>query len=384
MKFNGVMEMDPKDDKLDRSLAAYLKDKQAIPNDLQPYRETLARLEALRDVPERDVDVQAVAKETFLQQVKSMPMPVSQMPNRRLKGWKKFFRREHSPMTTILGFVLALVVAFGGAGTTAYAAQDSLPNEPLYPVKEFTEQIRLTLTTDTEAKVHLLLDLTEERVGEMIGLVNQGLDVPEQTQLRLQDHLELAFTEIAQLGDSALKDALQQVQTMAQNQIKAMEQVQENGSEDLPSEALQNTIKAMNQVRQDAEDGIADPLSFRLRQGSNRPENAPDQPDNVPPGKRNDVESPSGEGGAGQGYGDGTGEGGGAYGNGNGDGTEDGGDAYGNGYGDGSGDGGGAYGDGNGDGMCDCTCDHLDCDCAVECTPQGLKSGQKGSGGGNK
>jgi hypothetical protein len=390
--------MDEKSEKLDQSLSEYLKGEQEIPNELHPYRKTLAKLEAIREVPDRDPSVQAVARQAFLEQASSMPKPVSKTSNRRLKGWNIIFRKERSPMTTILGFVLALVVAFGGAGTTAYAAQDSLPNEPLYPVKQFTEQVRLALTTDTEAEVHLLLDLSEERVGEMVALANQGLEVPEETQLRLQEHLQLALAEAAQLGDAALEGILNQVQTMAQNQIQAMQQAKQNTPEGASSEAIQNAITAMNQVRQVAQDGLEDPLTFRQRQGSNRPENAPDQPENVPPGKSNDAGSQSGEGSTGQGYGDGTGEGGGAYGDGYGDGTGEGGGAngdgygdgtgegggaYGNGYGDGSGDGGGAYGDSNGDGVCDCACGDAACDCTVECTPQGPQNGQKGSGGMN-
>jgi hypothetical protein len=389
--------MDENDDKLDRSISEYLRNRQPLPDELQQYHKTLAKLETLRNIPERDPNVKASARELFLQQAKSMPMPVSKTSNQRLKGWNKFFRRERSPMTTIIGFVLALVVAFGGAGTTAYAAQDSLPNEPLYPVKQFTEQIRIALTTDSEAEVDLLLDLTEERISEMMALANQGSEVPEQTQLRLQEHLQLALAEAAQLGDAALLGALQRIQTMAQNQIKAMQQVQQNLPEDSPCAALQLAITAMNRVRQEAEDGLEDPLTFRQRQGSNRPENAPEQPENIPPGKSNEVESLSSEGATGQGngdgtgegggaygdgYGDGTGDGGGAYGEGFGDGTGDGGDAHGNGYGDGTGDGGGAYGDGDGDGVCDCTCDHPECDCTIECTPQDPQNGQKGPKGG--
>ncbi len=375
--------MDEMDDKLDRSLSDYLEKKQAIPNDLQSYRETLTKLEALRNVPERDPDVMASGRASFLQQAKSMPMPVSKTSNRRLRGWNRIFRKEHSPMTTIIGFVLALVVTFGGVGTTAYAAQDSLPNEPLYPLKQFTEQVRLALTTDGEAEVHLLLDLAEERIEEMMALVNRRLEVPDETQIRLQEHIQLALAEAAQLGDAALLGTLQRIQTMAQNQIQAMQQVQRNMPEDSPCEALQNAITAMNRIRQEAEEGLLDPLTFRNRQGTNRPEDAPQQPENIPPGKDDGIESLSDEGLSGQGNGDGTGEGGGAFGNGNGDGTGDGGGAYGNGNGDGTGDGGGAYGDGDGDGVCDCTCDHPECNCTIDCTPQGPQNGSKGPKGDN-
>ena len=41
--------------------------------------------------------------------------------------------------------VLVLAVMFGGAGVTAAAAQSSLPNEALYPVKLLVEEVQLSL-----------------------------------------------------------------------------------------------------------------------------------------------------------------------------------------------------------------------------------------------
>jgi hypothetical protein len=263
-----------------------------------------------------------------------MPVPVSKETKSRLNKWKVFFGRERKPMSAIVSIALALMLAFGGVGTTAYAAQDSLPSEPLYPVKEFTEQFRLALTTDTEAEVQLLLDLVEERVGEMISLANTGETIPEQTQHKLHEQLRLALTQATQLGDSELAGVLQRVRTMAQDQIQTMTQALNNQPADSPCEALQLAIRTMNRVKNEAEDGLEDPATFRLRQGTNRPEDAPDQPDNEPPGKQ----GPQSEGEndtAGQGNKNGPGEGN---------------RSTGSGSGDSSGDGSGSSGNGNGSG----------------------------------
>jgi len=340
--------MDEFEDRLDKALSEYLKDRSAPNSDLDPHLPVLRKLDALRDIPERDESVQSSNRQAFLEFAKSMPAPVSKSPKQRLKGWKTIFGRERRLMTTIVSIVLALIVAFGGVGTTAYAAQDSLPTELLYPVKEFTEQLRLALTTDTEAEVQLLLELTQERVREMVSLASMGVEVPEKIQTHFQEQLKLALATAAQLGDPELMGALEGIQTMAQNQIQAMNQVQENVPSDPPCEALQLAIQAMNQARNEAEDGLEDPMIFRSRQGINRPEDAPDQPDNIP----------------GQGDQAGPGEG--------------------QGFGDGTGDGGGAYGDGDGDGICDCECGDPGCDCTGECTLQGSENGPKGPKGGGK
>jgi hypothetical protein len=85
--------MDEKGDKLDQSLSEYLKEKHEISSDLHPYQETLAKLESLRDIPDRDPDVQAFTREAFLEQARSFSVPVSKTPNRRLKGWKLIFKK---------------------------------------------------------------------------------------------------------------------------------------------------------------------------------------------------------------------------------------------------------------------------------------------------
>lgn len=337
--------MDENDERLDKALSEYLGDKHATSEEILPYYKSLERLEVLRDVPERDSEVQAMARKEFLEQAESMLTSVPKDQKLRLRGWKTFFKRERSPMTTILGFLLALVIAFGGVGSTAYAAQDSLPTEPLYPVKQLIEQIRLALTTNTENEVHLLLDLTEERVGEMIALANQGLEVPEQTQLRLEQHLQQAFAETARLGDPELINALERLQNMAQNQIQTLERVQQNAPEEA-SEGLELTIGVMDRARQAAEDGLVDPAtlpSYPVQQGPNRPEDAlpegdarpvdsPQQPDNTPPDLGDTQPGTPGDG---QGHDD------------------------------------SEYGNGNDNAaQCDCECECETCDCTCDCTSQ--------------
>jgi hypothetical protein len=51
-------------------------------------------------------------------------------------------RKERIPvLTTIVSLIVSLTLLFGGAGVTAYAAQDSLPNDFLYPVKALIESV---------------------------------------------------------------------------------------------------------------------------------------------------------------------------------------------------------------------------------------------------
>ena len=71
-----------------------------------------------------------------------------------------------------MGATLVLVVIIGsGAGTVA-AASESLPGEPLYPVKRGIESVRLSLASE-ERRPELLANLVRERLEEVEELLEQ-------------------------------------------------------------------------------------------------------------------------------------------------------------------------------------------------------------------
>lgn len=231
-------------------------------------------------------------------------------------------------MTSVMGILLAIVVAFGGLGTAAVAAQDSLPTEPLYAVKQFTEELRYGLTIDQEERVNLLMNFMAERVREMSGLIENEETVPQQTALRLENHLQLALQVAAQLDDAEMIPTLARLQQMTQSHLQTMEKLRQQSPED---ESLQLATRAMLQVQRAVEDGLEDPTTFRNRQGTNRPEDAPEQPENISPegegsgGSNGDGPGPDPgdeNGNSSQGQGDSGGVGGSSQGQGNGGGSD--------------------------------------------------------------
>ena len=76
----------------------------------------------------------------------------------------------------IAAAVFGAVIAAGGA--TTYAAQDSLPDSPLYRVKLLSEGVRLLVVFDDADKADLLLDQSQERTDEIMALLQQGKPVP--------------------------------------------------------------------------------------------------------------------------------------------------------------------------------------------------------------
>jgi len=89
-------------------------------------------------------------------------------------GWQPWW-------ATAVAVFLALVLAGGG---TVAAADSSMPDDSLYPVKLATEQVQLTLTPSDIGKAELYAKLADRRVVEIIYLVNKGK--PEQVESTAQ------------------------------------------------------------------------------------------------------------------------------------------------------------------------------------------------------
>ena len=68
---------------------------------------------------------------------------------------------------------IALVLLLVGGGTVV-AAGNSMPGNPLYPVKLATEQVRLTLTPSQMGKASLCAEFADRRVAEIIYMANKG------------------------------------------------------------------------------------------------------------------------------------------------------------------------------------------------------------------
>ncbi len=94
--------------------------------------------------------------------------------------------------------VVAIILAFllVGSGTVA-AANGSMPDETLYPVKLATEQVRMVLTPSTLGKAELYVKLVDRRVAEIVRMA--GKSKPEQVE-RTTQRLDAYLTKIAVLA----------------------------------------------------------------------------------------------------------------------------------------------------------------------------------------
>ncbi|MDP3985279.1 MAG: hypothetical protein Q8P82_00810 [bacterium] len=92
-------------------------------------------------------------------------------PPQRLIGWKRFLiLKPHVLMPTFLAVLLAL----GISGSTVAVAQNDLPDEPLYPLKLWSERAVEKIAFTNSQKVQLAERHAVRRADELSKLIERG------------------------------------------------------------------------------------------------------------------------------------------------------------------------------------------------------------------
>src|SRR5574338_396054 len=98
-------------------------------------------LDELGPVPARDAHAEAHGRARFLTEA------VSLRGKRRHNVWTIFQHKENLAMKLAVSTLVIVGLLFGGNATVS-AAQDDLPNQPLYPVKVMSEDVSLWFVSD--------------------------------------------------------------------------------------------------------------------------------------------------------------------------------------------------------------------------------------------
>lgn len=221
-----------------------------------------ARLDELKDVPARDHHAAARGRARFLAEAASRLAPVSIPVKGRHREWKTFTVKENfAVMKAVIAVVIALSLLIGGTATV-YAAQDDLPNEPLYGLKLFTENARLWANTDPGMEVELLMQFVQVRVQEMNAMAMEGETPPAQVTQRLEMHIQQALQVAAGMDDDAMQGALERIRTTLQEQERLMTQAQAQTDEESSQAMTQARETIENRIRM-VDEGVADPQGFR-------------------------------------------------------------------------------------------------------------------------
>ncbi|MDE1975416.1 MAG: hypothetical protein KGI49_02825 [Patescibacteria group bacterium] len=125
--------------------------------------------------------------------------------------------------------VLVLCLSTGGV---AFAAQDSLPGDVLYPVKvDVTEPLQSALTFSAEAKAQLAADLAVERMKEALALASKDeLDQTKQRQIQSLFDAHTAalasdLVSVSKADPAKAKDIASKFQASMMAQASALESI---------------------------------------------------------------------------------------------------------------------------------------------------------------
>ena len=138
------------------------------------------------------------------------------------------------PAPYLVRGLVALVVVLGLAGMATVASADSLPSEPLYPVKLASEQVRLALALSAEDRASVQLSMAEHRLTEAERLALTGMQAQAiVASSTYAADLAAAAAELATVeGDPQSRGAVVELkERLAEQQHHAAQVARELGSE---------------------------------------------------------------------------------------------------------------------------------------------------------
>ena len=164
-------------------------------------------------------------------------------------------------MNALASLILVASLLLGG-GATVVAAQDDLPNQPLYQLKLWTENASLAVHGDPQEQAELLMTMAQTRVQEMNALAEMGIAPPEQVQLRLEQHLRQTLQLAAGMDDETRNQVLLQLQERLRTQEHIMEQLQTHANPGNGAVLTRTRLMLQSQLHL-VDQGLADPQGFR-------------------------------------------------------------------------------------------------------------------------
>jgi hypothetical protein len=197
-------------------------------------------LDELKFAPERNPGMAARGRSRFLAEA------VSMHDKQRHSLCTIFQQKEQLAMKLIVSILVIVGLLFGGNATVA-AAQNDLPNEPLYQLKLMSEDVNLWFVSDPVQHVETLMQQAQTRMEEMKSLVSQGVTPPAEVAVRAQERIQRALQIAESLDEPTQTTLLQQIQTRLQTQDQLMDHLQQ-GTCTACAAVLQQT-REMLQIR---------------------------------------------------------------------------------------------------------------------------------------
>lgn len=242
-------------------------------------------LSVLQQVPPRSAEAESRGRAKFQAEVASLRQP-AQVSNQNLLSqldqWiaMLFGKNNYRALVGALAVLLVFILIFGSGAVTVYAAQSSLPDQPLYPIKLLSEDVRLDLASNPQAKFQLDQEFINRRFAEIAQLSQNGQTPGADLTDQLQKDLNNSLDNLAQLNNSDATPRLQNLLNNLQQHQQQLAVLQANAN---PNAAAQySRVVEMLQTRLDLlQQGIKNPQE--LHQMLSQPHGKSDQHNSATP-----------------------------------------------------------------------------------------------------
>ena len=215
-----------------------------------------ALLDEIKSASARNPQAAARARSRFVAQA------VSASEERRHNWWTTIFQqKEKFAMNMLMSALVILGLLFGGSATVS-AAQDDLPNQPLYQLKLMSEDAKVWLASDPGLKIEMLMEQVQTRTEEMAALTLAGITPPAELTIRTQERIQQALHIASSLDDASMVVAMEQIRTHLQTQEQLMIQLQDGTCTECEP-ILQQTREMLHNQLGQIESDLIDPEAFR-------------------------------------------------------------------------------------------------------------------------
>lgn len=227
-------------------------------------------LDLLKIDTDRDPLKAQKGRRIFLQEAESLKKTVTKRESLRHKGWIQEIqsmlfvpRKERSPMvTTISTILLVISMILGGGGITVAAAQNSLPDEPLYNLKLLSEDVRLWASTDPFVQSKLALDFASRRAEEINKMLNQASVPSDTVQMRYNREIDQAIRSALKLDNEQAILELFQIRNQVETQLESMQQSRAKETSEM-TPIMEQTRVMLRQYLSLLDNGLTNPDQLR-------------------------------------------------------------------------------------------------------------------------
>lgn len=215
-----------------------------------------ALLDEIKPASARNPQAAARARSRFVAQA------VSASEERRHNWWTTIFQqKEKFAMNMLMSALVILGLLFGGSATVS-AAQDDLPNQPLYQLKLMSEDAKVWLASDPGLKIEMLMEQVQTRTEEMAALTLAGITPPAELTIRTQERIQQALHIASSLDDASMVVAMEQIRAHLQTQEQLMIRLQDGSCTECEP-ILQQTREMLHNQLGQIESDLIDPEAFR-------------------------------------------------------------------------------------------------------------------------